>query len=195
MEQPFFHRICITGDPGSGKSTFAREVAHETGYRLITTGNMFRELAAQHGVSVTELNLLAETKEEIDRRVDDYLRTLNNVPEHLILDSRMAWHFLHGALKIRLSVAPEVAVARIFNDRDTQWREKFPDLETAMEEVRRRKESEIQRYSALYGVDISCNSNFDLVIDTSHKTPAEIMEEFRRSFAAYCDSPRASAQR
>jgi cytidylate kinase len=193
MEQPHFHRICITGDPGSGKSTFAREVARETGHRLITSGNMFRELAAQHGLTVTELNLLAETKEEIDRKVDDYLRSLNSVPEHLILDSRMAWHFLRDALKIRLAVAPEIAVERIFNDRETQWREKFPDMKTAMEEVRRRKESEIARYQALYGVDIGDNGNFDLVIDTSYKSPVDITNEFREAYAAYCARPRKAA--
>ena len=41
------HRITITGDPGSGKSTFARTVAALTGYELITTGNIFRRLAAE----------------------------------------------------------------------------------------------------------------------------------------------------
>lgn len=180
-----FHRIAVTGDPGSGKSTFARAVAEKTGYKLITTGNMFRALAARKGVSVTELNEMAETQSDIDRQVDDYLRGLNDEPQDLVLDSRMAWHFLRHAMKIRLTVDLDVAVERIFNDRKTQWREKFPDMETAMDEVRRRRQSEIQRYHALYGVDIGDDSRFDLVINTSHRTRDEVMALFDDAFKAY----------
>lgn len=180
-----FRRIAVTGEPGSGKSTFARAVAEKTGYKLITTGNMFRALAARKGVSVTELNEMAETQSDIDRQVDDYLRGLNDEQQDLVLDSRMAWHFLRHAMKIRLTVDLDVAVERIFNDRKTQWREKFPDMETAMDEVRRRRQSEIQRYHALYGVDISDDSRFDLVINTSHRTRDEVMALFDDAFKTY----------
>lgn len=180
-----YHRITVTGDPGSGKSTFSRAVAETTGFRLITTGNMFRAIAREKGVSITELNEMAETQNDIDREVDDYLCSLKDRAEDLVLDSRMAWHFVGDALKIRLTVDSDVAVRRIFNDENTQWREKFPDLETAMDEVRRRRESEVQRYKSLYGVDIGDNENFDLVINTSYLTPAETMARFEEAFAAY----------
>src|SRR5262249_19331788 len=148
-----YHRITITGDPGSGKTTFAMTVAEKTGYRLITTGKIFRELAAKKGISVTELNELAETQAEIDRQVDDYIKALNDCPENLVLDSRMAWFFVKDSLKIRLTVDPEVAAQRIFED-TAELREKFVDLKTGMDEVERRKKSEIARYKALYNVDI-----------------------------------------
>lgn len=187
MAEKMYYRITITGDPGSGKTTFARNVAARTGYRLITTGNMFRELARQKGISVADLNTLAETQEEIDREVDDYVRSLNEAKEHLVLDSRMAWYFLNNAMKIRLTIDLDVAVERIFNDKERaqSWDDRFPDMKTAMEEVERRRQSEISRYQALYKVNIGDDSNFDLVLNTSHKTQEEVTDAFDRAFAQY----------
>lgn len=183
-----FYRITVTGDPGSGKSTFARAVAEKLGFRLITTGNIFRRLAAERGVSITELNELAETQAELDHQVDQYLISLNDTAENIVLDSRMGWFFVRDCLKIRLTVDIDVAVDRIFKD-TADMRESFPDMKTAVDEVRRRKQSEIARYRKLYGVDIGDPSNFDLVIDTSHKAPNDITREFEKRFEAYRSVP------
>ena len=185
MLAPAFIRISVTGDPGSGKSTFAREVAARTGFRLVTTGNIFRQLAADMGVSVTDLNEIAETQAQIDRKVDDYLKALNETRENLVLDSRMAWFFVENSLKIRLTVDLDVAVERIFKDTGGELRETFTDLESGRVEVQRRRDSEILRYKTLYGVDISDTSNFDLVINTSNKAPQDITEAFEVAFTAY----------
>src|ERR1700744_840086 len=125
-----FFRISVTGDPGSGKSTFARAVSERTGFRLITTGNIFRELAAEMGISITQLNELAEQQAKIDHKVDDYLVALNETRESIGLDSRMAWHFVKHTLKIRLTVDLDVAVKRIFKDTaSADLREKFSSIE------------------------------------------------------------------
>ena len=180
----FVHRITISGDPGSGKTTFARAVAAMTGYQLITTGNIFRKLAADRGISITALNELAETRAQIDHEVDDYLKTLNDSSENLVLDSRMAWHFVRASLKVRLTVDPEIAASRIFSD-TAAMRETFPDMDAARVEIERRKRSEIGRYRSLYDVDISDSANFDLVLDTSAKDPDDITRAFAEQFETY----------
>jgi cytidylate kinase len=177
-------RITVTGDPGSGKSTFAKEVAARTGYRLINTGNVFRQMAEEMGVSLTELNEIAETQAQLDRRVDDYLKALSETREDMVLDSRMAWFFVKNTLKVRLTVDIDVAVQRIYKDQ-AALREKFTDLENAKEEIVRRRDSEVARYQTLYGVDISDPANFDLVINTSHKEPKDVTEAFEKAFDDY----------
>ena len=96
----------------------------------------------------------------------------------------MAWHFLDRALKVRLKIDPDVAAKRIFTD-NADMRERFSDLETAMQEVNNRKQSEVERYKTLYGVDIGDDNNFDLVINTSRKSQEEVLSEFEAAFDAY----------
>jgi cytidylate kinase len=184
MSVQIFYRITITGDPGSGKTTFARNVSGHTGHELITTGNIFRDIAKEKGISIADVNALAETQAEIDKRVDDYLVGLNKRHDHLVLDSRMAWHFLRDALKIRLTVDPDVAARRIFGDQG-RGEEQFSSMDEAIKEVERRKQSEIARYRKLYNVNIGDDSNFDLVINTSGKTEAEVIAQFNEAFEAY----------
>lgn len=180
-----YKRITITGDPGSGKSTFAKSVADMTGYRLITTGNIFRKLADERGVSITQLNQMAEMQKELDAQVDDYLKALNETHDTLVLDSRMAWHFVKDTYKVRLTVDPEVAVKRIFSDDDVlRGQERFQSLDEAMREVEKRKQSEIKRYFSLYGVNIGDDANFDLVINTSYTSKQETLALFRTAFEA-----------
>lgn len=180
MDKPA-RRIAISGDPGSGKTTFSKKVADMTGYELITTGNIFRELAREKGVTLTELNKMAETQKEIDHKVDHFLEELNIRHGNYVLDSRMAWHFVKGAYKIRLTVAPEIAAQRIYAD-NAQMREKYDSATLALSEVNKRRDSEIARYKSLYGVDISDEKNFDLVINTSAHNLDEIMAIFQAHY-------------
>src|SRR2546425_9448634 len=50
--------IAIAGPIGVGKSTVARQLAAALGYRYISGGEVFREIARERGISVTEVNKL-----------------------------------------------------------------------------------------------------------------------------------------
>jgi cytidylate kinase len=62
--------IAISGKPGAGKTTYAKEVARLFNLRYVSSGSLFRQLAIERGVSLVELHKLAEKDFGIDRIVD-----------------------------------------------------------------------------------------------------------------------------
>ena len=168
---PRSNPISIAGNIGSGKSSVARRLAEITGWQMMATGAIFRELAARRGLTVLELNQQAETDRSIDDEVDDHLRRLAASGEPAVIDSRMAWHFVPGSFKVYLVVDPTVAVARVYGAvRDD---ERYASVDAATEDIIARQLVEAERYHDLYGVDVDDWRNYDLVVDTSRVTVEE----------------------
>ena len=87
-------KISLAGDLGSGKSTVGKILAPLFGAEIYSTGTIQRGIALQMGMSTLELNRYMETHPEIDGMIDDGLRALEKEEKNLIIDSRMAWHFV-----------------------------------------------------------------------------------------------------
>ena len=67
--------ITVSGPAGSGKSTFAGDLADRLGYEHVSGGDIFREIAAERDMTPLELNRQAEDDDRIDRDLDRRLRT------------------------------------------------------------------------------------------------------------------------
>jgi predicted cytidylate kinase len=179
-------RISIAGDIGSGKSTVAKAVAARLGVEPLSTGGIQRQLAAARGINTLELNRLAETDPSIDQQIDDYLRALP--PGPLVVESRMAWHFVADTTRIFLYILPTAAAQRILGASRSD--ESYRHAEEAIARLRERRESEIHRFQKYYGVDIGNLRNYDFVIDTTHVGVDRIVEAiFTGQIPA--DEPRA----
>ena len=165
-EAPLRH-IAISGDLGSGKSAVTAAVAKALGLKTVSTGALQRQIARELSMSTLEANLLAERDRAIDTRVDAMSRGVaRGADAPLVFDSRMAWYVVPLAFKVRLVVDPDVAVDRIVG-RGATDAESYVHREDAEGQVRRRVDSEVRRFVARYGVDVTDPRNFDLVIDTS----------------------------
>jgi len=173
-------KISITGDLGSGKSTVCRIIQDNYGFKLYSTGEILRELAEKYNMDVLSFNKYIQTHTEIDEEIDTALAEVGKRNENLILDSRLAWHFVPDSFKIYLSVNPTIAAERILNAGRGSI-ESYSDIEEARSKILQRKAIENLRYLKKYGVDCSDKSNFDLVIDTTHMTPEEVAETIMRS--------------
>lgn len=167
------NKVTISGDLGSGKSTVARLLADLMAAKFVSTGEIQRELARRKGVTTLELNHIAEKDGSIDEQIDSITREIELIEGAYVVDSRMAWNFIPSAYRVYLTVDEELAAQRIYDDdRDSEHR--YSNLSQVLEANRARRKSEIQRFQAIYGVDISLWDNFDLVISTNSVDPRSI---------------------
>ena len=168
--------ITINGKPGCGKTTVAKIVAKELGYKHLSGGDMRGEIAKKHDMTIDELNKLAETEEWTDREVDDYLKKLGETEDNICLDSWTAFHFIPHAIKIFIDCEMDIAAERIFKNQRPDEEHKNT-AECVKEMISSRWEKCRQRWIRYYGFDISKIEGYDLVIDSSHKTIQEVVEE------------------
>lgn len=168
-------KISVTGDLGSGKSTVCSYLKEKYGLNVYSIGLIQRSLALKYNMDVLAFNKYMETHPEIDEEIDAELTLLGGRDEDMILDSRMAWHFVPDSYKVFLSVDLDEAARRIMND-PRGCVESYASLEEAKISLVERKKSENLRYITKYGVDCSNPGNYDLIIDATSLTPAEVAE-------------------
>lgn len=167
--------VALSGELGSGKSEVSTRLARALGSRRVSTGEAQRAIAHQRGISTLELNRLAETDPTIDDEIDGVFRALAATANPLVVDSRLAWHFLPSSYKVHLVVDPRTGASRVLR-RTGSSAEHYESLDHALEGMAHRVESERRRFQELYGVDIFRLTNYDLVVDTTLASPEEVTD-------------------
>ena len=176
-------KISLAGDLGSGKSTVGKLLAARFGAEVYSTGTIQRAIALEMGMTTLQLNQYMETHPEIDGKIDDGLRALEGTEKNLVIDSRMAWHFVPSSFSVYMAADPYVSAARIMNaGRES---EPFASVEEAAASVAERRKSEMFRYSHLYGVNIKDTENYNYVIDTSYISPERVAERIAAHYEKY----------
>ena len=177
------HVIVMSGDIGSGKSSVATALKQLTQFDIIGTGTIQRAIATQRGLTTLELNKISQIDRSIDDEIDSYVINLGKTQDRLILDSRLAWHFIPSAFKVFLAVDPVVGAERVFGAARND--EKNPSLEITLENNLKRQAIEDERFNQLYGIHFRNHSNYDLVIDTSFTSPEVIALKIKDCFDAW----------
>jgi CMP/dCMP kinase len=183
--------ITLAGSPGSGKSSTAKAVAAVLGFRHFSSGDLFRQLAAERGESIEAMNISAEAQRDIDLKVDNLLREIYGREEGLVIDSRMAWHWMPASFKVFLMLDPGTAADRIFAhlEREGRISEDAASVEEVRVSIDRRFASEQKRYAALYGVDPTNAANFDVVFNTRHNDLPTVTAMVSAAFTAWRHAP------
>ncbi len=180
------YKISLAGDLGSGKTTVGEILSEKYNLKKVSIGQILREMAQAQGMTVAEFNTYMESHPEYDNLVDDKLKSYETQKGNYLFDSRMAWHFVPSGYSVYMKVDVETAALRIMNaEREN---EKYPNVAVAVEKLTERRQSELLRYNSLYGVDISDMSNYDLVVDTSGKSPEEVANIIIENFEIWLNN-------
>lgn len=165
--------ITISGLPGTGKTTVAQLLEQKLGLKYVYSGEMFRSLAAQHHMTLEEFGKYCESHRDIDEQLDSY--QVNVLRQgNVILEGRLSGWLARNngisALKVLLTAPLETRAKRIVKREEGA-------VEMRKKEILKREKSEATRYKNYYKIDIKDTSIYDLIIDTSKKTPEEIATE------------------
>ena len=162
--------ITVSGRSGSGVTTLCEGLSEALDCGYVSGGEVFRELAEERDMSLTQFVAKASESEEIDREIDRRLRTVAEkwgaANKAFILESRLAgWLAGNRAdLRIYLDAPEEVRV------------ERTTDREEIGAEMRVRDVIDTKRYEDYYGIDITDRSIYDLVVNTARWSPEGVLE-------------------
>ena len=173
--------IAVSGLHGSGKSTYAREIARQFGLRYVSAGMAFRKVAEERGMTLEELTKLAGRDPEVDKAIDEMVKREAERGDVVLDGLLVAWMAGDRAdIKIFLTAPFEERVRRIAV-RDGKG------LEDALEETKFREEAEADRFRRYYGIDIHDLSIYDVVLNTALmplESNVKILKEIIREYIA-----------
>lgn len=171
--------ITVGGPPGSGKTTVASKLAEDCDFFLITSGNIFREMAEKRKMSLEDFGKLSEKDHGIDTELDE--RVIREVEERckkgsVVLEGRLAAHMVErngsAAFKVWIDAPLKVRVERVAG-REGKARDEVE------REILERERSERTRYENIYGINLADLAIYDLIIDSREITPEEVVNIIR----------------
>lgn len=163
-------KITISGPPGSGTTTVARIVSQKLGIKLVSAGEVFRQLAAKKGMTLEEFSQYAENNPEIDGLIDRMQRELAEKEKDVVVEGRLSGWFVKDAdLKVWIFADSEIRYRRIAQ-------REGKELTVVRQETKIREDLEKRRYRKFYSIDLDNWSVYDLVINSGSFDAESIAE-------------------
>ncbi|MXR50059.1 AAA family ATPase [Halovenus sp. WSH3] len=153
--------VTVSGPPGCGATSLCTRLAEALDCPYVSGGEIFRDIAEERGMGLTELSAKAQESDEIDRELDRRLRSIaekwgaSNKP--FVLESRLAgW------------LAGERADLRIYlNAPEEVRKDRISDREETAAEMSVREVNEAGRYQAYYDIDLDDRTFYDMHVNTA----------------------------
>lgn len=169
--------ITISGKPGSGKSTVGKLIAKKLKFKHYSIGDLRREIAKKHGLTIDELNKIGEKEVWTDKEVDDYLKRLGQTEDNFIVDGWISFYFIPDSIKIFLDVDLREAAKRIFKDQRPEEEHK-DTVDEVFEMIKNRLEETTRRYEKHYGIkDFTDKKYYGLIINTTNLTVNKVADK------------------
>jgi cytidylate kinase len=171
--------ITVSGPPGSGASTTSQALADTLDIQRVDGGEVFRKLAEERGMSLTQFSAKADEDPDIDRLIDQRLQRVAEVwgasNKGFVLESRLAgWLAGNRAdLRIWLNAPEEVRVDRTEDRKEME------------SEMRVREVQEVGRFERTYGVDVTDTSFYDLSVNTARWSKESVLDIILKAVQEY----------
>ena len=166
--------ITISGLHGTGKSVIAKLLAENQGILYYSTGQAFRDLAEENGMTLEEYTKYVEENPKIDKSLDNKVVEIAK-KGNIIIDSQLSGHLLKSIadFKIHLTCPLKIRVKRMVARDQGSY-------DAKLKETTLREESELKRFNKLYNIDLSDNefihNFFDLIVDTESLSIEEVLQ-------------------
>ncbi|HHE36798.1 MAG TPA: hypothetical protein ENL16_03210 [Candidatus Woesearchaeota archaeon] len=170
--------ITLGGRAGSGTSSAGRALAKRLGYKFYSAGEIRRRLAKEKGLTLAELNKVAERDAYSDKLVDEEMKRMAETQDALVVDAWLGFYFFPDSIKIFLDADIKVRAKRLVERGN--FEEPARSVREAVKLIKQREEGDAVRFEKRYGVNIFDQNHFDLVIDTSHNTVEQTVDQIYR---------------
>lgn len=150
--------ITVGGFAGSGTTTLCRKIAQQFHLSHVYAGQIFRDMAAERGLTVQEFSAIAEQDESIDQAIDEEQK--RRATEGSVVEGRITAHLVDADLKIWLKAPLPVRAQRV------SGRESISP-EESMKRITTREASEKKRYLTYYQIDVDDLTLYDLILNTA----------------------------
>ena len=164
--------IAISGDIASGKGSVCEIIKEKLNFEVYSASMVFRQMAREMNMTIVELGKYVEERPKLDIETDERMKEYATKNDNLILDGRMSWYVAPFAFKVYMKVDLDVAAKRVIGASRGK-EDRYETVEIAREAIKERAANEVTRYKNVYNVDKSDEKNYDLVFDTTDKTPEE----------------------
>ncbi|MFO8020364.1 MAG: cytidylate kinase family protein [Promethearchaeia archaeon] len=167
--------ITISGLHGTGKSSVGKAIANQLNYDYYSTGQAFRDLAEEKGLTLEEFSEYVENNPEIDEQLDKKVLRIAKEGD-IVIDSQLGGHLLQDIadFKVLLTAPLEIRVKRM-SDRDGT------PYEAKLKETKIRERSEYERFKELYGYDLRDKEQlkkiYDLIVSTEGVSKKKVIEK------------------
>ncbi len=173
--------IRVSGNLGSGKTTLCLRLADFLGYKNYYTGDIFRELAKEKGLSIEEFYKNMSSNPDLEKEIDNRQIKLMMEEDNLVVQGRLApFQPCNSAVKklnVFIKVSPEEGARRQLKRRENYGRT-FEEMLSLSQE---RAKEEMHRYQLLYGIENYLDeSKFDIVLDTTNLSKEESFKALLR---------------
>ena len=163
-------KITISGLGGVGKGTVAKLLAKKLNFKYLSGGDFFRNLSKKIGISIYDFHKILEKNKKYDSKLDNMQKEFGKNNTNFVLESRLGWYFIPDSIKIKLICDENIRFERISKRENLE-------LNLVVKKEKERFNSVVKRYKKLYNLDDFLNDkNFDIIIDTSDKTPEKIVD-------------------